>query len=225
MHGTNGDSGSSVGTPPECLFRSICPSSGGHCRGRYSHLTRVVQGIPVICSRRFQVSTNFRAAGCFCIVRNNLLVMQRQRHKAFGLHWAIPTGKIEADETPRECIARELREEIGLAVKLEDLSELSDWLVEHEGQKFDYFAFMLHLDEFPHLRLNAEEVRKIEWVPLWGIRKRRVVPYFYDTVRDLLDWKESEAIQPAMLPKPEAKSAGRRRPGRGSLAGLSAAAR
>jgi 8-oxo-dGTP pyrophosphatase MutT (NUDIX family) len=178
----------------------------------------------VICAKRLDVSTNFRAAGCFCIVGSTLLVMQRQRHKAFGLHWAIPTGKIEAYESPRECITRELWEEIGLRVDVRRLQDLSSWLVEHDGQQFEYFAFVLHLDEIPRLRLNAEEVRKVEWVPLWGIKKRRVVPYFYNTVRDLLDWKQFKAIQPAMLPKPEAKSAGRRRAGRRGAVRLSAAA-
>jgi 8-oxo-dGTP diphosphatase len=43
-----------------------------------------------------------------------LLVCQRRRGDSFGLMWEFPGGKLQADETPSQGLARELREELGV---------------------------------------------------------------------------------------------------------------
>jgi 8-oxo-dGTP diphosphatase len=46
--------------------------------------------------------------------RGRLLICQRSRHKPMPLKWEFPGGKIEATETPRRALARELREELAI---------------------------------------------------------------------------------------------------------------
>lgn len=165
--------------------------------------------------------TKFRAAGCFCLCEGSLLIIQRQRLKSFGMHWAIPTGKIEQGENARACMARELCEELNLKVDEEDLRPLSDFLVEDNGIRFEYVAFTLTLSQRPRLELKNDEVRLADWVPIKRVLKRRVVPYFYNTLHDLLDWHEHSEIQWCFLPEPEAKSAGRRYARSGSKSRIS----
>lgn len=50
--------------------------------------------------------------------RGRLLICQRRRGDAFELKWEFPGGKIRRGETPRAALARELREELGVAVTL-----------------------------------------------------------------------------------------------------------
>jgi mutator protein MutT len=45
---------------------------------------------------------------------DRILACQRRRGGAFALRWEFPGGKVEDGEDPRACLARELREELGI---------------------------------------------------------------------------------------------------------------
>ena len=47
-----------------------------------------------------------------------LLVCQRRRTDSFGLMWEFPGGKVEPGESPSGALARELREELGVAARI-----------------------------------------------------------------------------------------------------------
>jgi 8-oxo-dGTP diphosphatase len=49
---------------------------------------------------------------------SKLLVCQRKREDSQGLKWEFPGGKVEAGESPAEALARELREELGVAAAI-----------------------------------------------------------------------------------------------------------
>ena len=52
-----------------------------------------------------------------------LLITQRHADAHLGGLWEFPGGKREPDETFEECLARELREELGIEVTVGDLVE------------------------------------------------------------------------------------------------------
>ncbi|MBI4313525.1 MAG: (deoxy)nucleoside triphosphate pyrophosphohydrolase [Candidatus Omnitrophica bacterium] len=49
-----------------------------------------------------------------------VLITQRRPQDSFALHWEFPGGKCEDNETLEECIVREMREEIGVTVTVEE---------------------------------------------------------------------------------------------------------
>jgi mutator protein MutT len=53
------------------------------------------------------------------IVRNShLLICQRRHDKAFPLKWEFPGGKVEAGESEREALAREILEELDVGIEI-----------------------------------------------------------------------------------------------------------
>jgi 8-oxo-dGTP diphosphatase len=46
--------------------------------------------------------------------KGKVLIAQRMRNSLFGLKWEFPGGKVEGDESPEECLRRELKEELGI---------------------------------------------------------------------------------------------------------------
>ncbi|MFC7046153.1 NUDIX domain-containing protein [Halobacteriaceae archaeon GCM10025711] len=56
------------------------------------------------------------AADGVVLVDGKLLLMERN-HPPFEGHWVLPGGLVERDETAREACAREVEEEVGLAVE------------------------------------------------------------------------------------------------------------
>jgi len=47
-----------------------------------------------------------------------ILIGQRQRNDRHPLKWEFPGGKVEAGESPRSGLARELREELGIEARI-----------------------------------------------------------------------------------------------------------
>jgi 8-oxo-dGTP diphosphatase len=54
-----------------------------------------------------------------------VLIAQRPQGKAMAGLWEFPGGKIEPGERPEQCLIRELKEELGIAVKEECLAPLT----------------------------------------------------------------------------------------------------
>jgi len=53
-----------------------------------------------------------------------LLITQRPPDKPGGLKWEFPGGKIEENEDPRDCLIREVREELGIEIAVDGIREV-----------------------------------------------------------------------------------------------------
>jgi len=78
------------------------------------HATRNTQHVPM---KSIEVSAGL-------VFRNGkLLITQRHKDAHLGGLWEFPGGKREANETFEECLARELREELGIEVEVGEVVE------------------------------------------------------------------------------------------------------
>lgn len=77
-----------------------------------------------------------RLAGCVIIdARNRILLIHRNTVQYS--HWELPGGKIEPGETPGQAAIRELREELGVEVKI--IQDLGGESFSDKNGEFYYF--------------------------------------------------------------------------------------
>ncbi len=98
--------------------------------------------------------------------QHQILICQRRKNDTFGDLWEFPGGKVEADETPEQCVVREIHEELGVMV--ERLGTFS--VIEHQ-----YPDLSVRLIPFL-CRLTSGEPRplasqRIAWVEAENLRR------------------------------------------------------
>ncbi len=147
--------GATVCTPraPHCETCPICNLCQAYTLGEQ-------ESLPVRRPRREIPHYDVTAAVLVCD-DGRVLVTQRNADDMLGGLWEFPGGKREGDETLAECLAREMREELGIEIEVgEPLT-----LVEHA-----YTHFLITLHAF-HCWLIAGEPRCLDcaafrWVTL-----------------------------------------------------------
>ncbi|MFP3952155.1 MAG: (deoxy)nucleoside triphosphate pyrophosphohydrolase [Candidatus Bathyarchaeia archaeon] len=95
-----------------------------------------------------------------------LLLAQRKRGLTQGLKWELPGGKIEVDETPEDCLSRELMEELSVRARVGDLFASS--IYTYRDAAVEILAYQVELME-ENFRLNSHE--KIAWVPIYRLKE------------------------------------------------------
>jgi 8-oxo-dGTP diphosphatase len=76
---------------------------------------------------------------------------------------SLPGGYVGRSETSREAAIRELREEIGITAKPEQLEKLFDEVKEWEGKQDHVEIFALELQGRPQIRIDHREVVAAGW--------------------------------------------------------------
>ncbi len=93
----------------ECPMQKVCAAFAKDAVEKYPKLKKkkkvphIVVGAAVTMNRKGEV-----------------LIAQRKQNDMLGGLWEFPGGKLEADETIEECIARELKEELGINIAVGD---------------------------------------------------------------------------------------------------------
>lgn len=77
-----------------------------------------------------------KATVAILIKNNKVMIAKREKEDSFGGKWEFPGGKFEEGETPEECLAREIKEELDIDI------EVGNFFAEN---KFTYSKGDIHL--------------------------------------------------------------------------------
>lgn len=106
------------------------------------------------------------------MVRNGrILIAQREAGSHMGLLWEFPGGKLEPDETPEECIVREIKEELDMEIEVLDIYKAVKFKYEEKDIMLLCYLCKLLKGEGKTLECNdfrwvkRDELTNFEFVP------------------------------------------------------------
>lgn len=104
--------------------------------------------------------------------RGEVLITQRREDQPHPLAWEFPGGKVEPGEPPEAALARELAEELGVAVAVGRIWDV----VFHAYPDSDVYLLFYRCALAPGAAPRAVEVRALAWVPPPRLRDYAVLP-------------------------------------------------
>ena len=90
-----------------------------------------------------------------------VLLAQRPMGKSMAGLWEFPGGKVEDHETPEQALVRELHEELGIDIAVDDLQPLA-----FASHSYDDFHLLMPLFDCTRWQgeINAKEGQTLAWV-------------------------------------------------------------
>jgi 8-oxo-dGTP diphosphatase len=101
-----------------------------------------------------------------CNEQGHILIDKRLNEGSMGGLWEFPGGKIEPDETVKECIYREIEEELGLQVEV----GAHLMTLEHTYTKFKV-TLIVHYCKYLGGMPQAIQCQEFRWVSLGEIEQ------------------------------------------------------
>ncbi len=98
-------------------------------------------------------------AACYIEWDNQLLLLQSAAHKKEPFTWGVAAGKMEKRETPLEAVIREVQEESGIELEIDDVLYLGPLFIRLCDLDFIYHMFTSVFKDVPQVRLSNEHVQ------------------------------------------------------------------
>jgi 8-oxo-dGTP pyrophosphatase MutT (NUDIX family) len=111
-----------------------------------TQLTKEGAGVLFICHKTKRVCLSLRAP-----------------HKSHSMCWSLWGGMIEGNETPKECLMREFKEEIGFIPEISKLYPFD--IYESRDKHFKFYTFICVVEKEFIPKLNDENIG-YSWIDL-----------------------------------------------------------
>ena len=119
-------------------------------------------------------------------IDNKILVATREHKSDFKTYWEFPGGKLNKNETPENCLIREIKEEIGVDLENFCFSPLTFSLNEYDD--FNILLLLYICRENVGI-IKSNENQNIKWLFVKDLYNcnllpadRELIPYIRDSV-------------------------------------------
>jgi ADP-ribose pyrophosphatase YjhB (NUDIX family) len=127
------------------------------------------------------VTSPILAVGAVAVVDDRLLMIRRGHGPAAG-EWSVPGGRVEADELLESAVVREVAEETGLDVVVD---ELLGWVERFHGDAhYVILDFRVTVLDPERVLEAGDDAAEAAWIPLADLAEHTVVEGLLDFLRD-----------------------------------------
>ena len=123
------------------------------------------------------------------VVNHNVLIDQRALSKDYGGYWEIPGGGLKAGETSKQGMVRELYEELGLCIDINQLTLAKSFT--DDNWRIIYHIYLIQLNDLAmdQLTIQKDELKCVALVSKEEFKQMMVTDYVlrFDQVMDLVD--------------------------------------
>ena len=118
------------------------------------------------------------------IIKDNdkYLICQRDAEDECSLLWEFPGGKLEEGETLEECIVREIKEELDLEIKVQDIFTTSIYFFDHKEIHFTVYNAVIVAGQ---MKLNVHNDAR--WVTVNELELYKFMPADIEFVEKLVN--------------------------------------
>ena len=100
-------------------------------------------------------------SSCLLKKNNKILIASRPKNKFLSGFWELPGGKLFKNESFETCAIRELYEEVGIKINIENLENID--LITHRYKNIS-IIMMVYLVENWQGKIKAREEQKLAWI-------------------------------------------------------------
>jgi ADP-ribose pyrophosphatase len=131
------------------------------------------------------------AVGAVVVRDGKVLLTKRGREPGRGL-WSLPGGAVHPGEELKAAVIRELREECGLEVAVEEFAEVMERMIhDAEGRLQYHYVILDYRTRWLRGDLSlSEEVEEARWVDPADLRYYQMTRGTADVIRRLLAQRE-----------------------------------
>jgi len=126
-----------------------------------------------------------------------VLLVRRPSYDKWPLVWEFPRGKCEFDKTLKQCLKREVKEEVGLDVVIERFIDTYEYVADEGKRRSKQYNFLCSLlDEKQQVVLDQKEHDQHKWVASMGEVELLAVPEMKKTLSKVLNVSSQTSSYP-----------------------------
>ena len=95
----------------------------------------------------------------------NEIAMAKVKRGFFSGHWTLPGGFVDYAEHPVEGAVREVKEELGVSVEIDEknIVQIAERIFTSEGVQFLSFTYKCHIEGDVQFNPKADEIEEARW--------------------------------------------------------------